>query len=319
MFGTVSVGWTQDVVRFHNGDILTGKVVARTDEIIRFEGSSCGLVELKIADIEEIRNKESKEVPVPAVLELPAEKKTTSPKTDKSPWSGQAGLSMAIRESNTLRDSGTTSVEQEESFESYRLYGNLIWKGKCNDLRWDWTYRYSRTDLRKNDDFLNLVQNYKHYFDWKNLFASVKTEYKRDFRRKVENEYLQTAEMGVNWFDSEYFKLTTSAGGGFHQSERLVYNSVTMSNEEETFSEPKLVLNESIRWQVIQSLALIQKYTHLSDFDNYQMLFSAGLENKLIHDLFLRVEYRLDRDTEYNQEDRIYTDRALLTSLLYKF
>ena len=45
----------------------------------------------------------------------------------------------------------------------------------------------------------------------------------------------------------------------------------------------------------------------------------AGLENKLIRDLFLRLEYRLDRDTEVFYNDRAYYDKALLTSLLYKF
>ena len=66
-------------------------------------------------------------------------------------------------------------------------------------------------------------------------------------------------------------------------------------------------------------LTLIQKYTHLGNLTNYHFIFMAGLENKLIRDLFLRLEYRLDRDTEVFYNDRAYYDKALLTSLLYKF
>ena len=70
---------------------------------------------------------------------------------------------------------------------------------------------------------------------------------------------------------------------------------------------------------MIDSLALFQKYTHLGNLDKYHFVFTSGLENKLIRDVFLRFEYRLDRDTDVDYDDNSYYDKALLTSLLYKF
>ena len=127
----------------------------------------------------------------------------------------------------------------------------------------------------------------------------------------MENEFLQTAEMGINWFKRPKFQFSTSAGAGYHTYERLqnVYSD----------SNTKFILDESIRWQMINSLTLFQKYTHLGNLEQYHFVFTSGLENKLIRDVFLRLEYRLDRDTEVNYNDKGYYDKALLTSLLYKF
>lgn len=317
----------QDTVVLHNGDILTGKILKQDAESVYFRSSAFGSVSLRTADISEIRihtpglgeitvpsdamveQKQEKAPTEKIVKKAPAAKKNPVAKK-KDPWSGQAGLAVAMRESNTLRRSGDTLREKNEEFESYRVYGNINWKGEQNRLRWDWTYRYSRTDIRKNDDYLNVTQKYQHDFSPK-YYASTKTLYQRDFRRGIEHEYLQTAELGIKWFDTPKFKFSTSAGGGYHKYERLkdIYSD----------ANAKFILDESIRWQMINSLTLFQKYTHLGSLDKYHLVFTTGLENKLIRDVFLRMEYRLDRDTEVDYDDRGYYDKALLTSLLYKF
>jgi hypothetical protein len=198
------------------------------------------------------------------------------------------------------------------------VYGNVDWKSEQNKLRWDWTYRYTRDETRKQDDYLNLTQQYSHAFS-KNYYATAKTMYQRDYRRQIENEYLQTAEIGINWFDASAFQFSTSAGGGYHAYDRTKQNWVTKTDETLSIEEPKFIFDQSMRWQVTDPLALIQKYTHLGNLTNYHFVFMAGLENKLIRDVFLRLEYRLDRDTEVFYDDRGYYDKALLTSLLYKF
>jgi hypothetical protein len=321
----------QDVIVFKNGDMLSGSIIKQDEENVRFQSDSFGAVNLPTKSIKEIKIdtpvlgkvsipakaivKQEPKAPTPAPPakqlasknKLPA-KKDPTPK--KSKWSGQAGLSIAMRESNTLRRSGDNLVERNQEFESYRAYGNVKWKGNKNDLKWDWTYRYSSTDLRKNDDFLNITQNYKHKFT-DTYFAGTKTLYQRDFRRGIENEYLQTAEFGIKWLDTPKLKFSTSVGAGFHQYNRI--------QDKYSDSEGKFVLDESLRWQMINSLTLFQKYTHLGNFDQYHFVFTSGLENKLIRDVFLRFEYRLDRDTEVNYDDNSYYDKALLTSLLYKF
>ncbi len=70
---------------------------------------------------------------------------------------------------------------------------------------------------------------------------------------------------------------------------------------------------------MINSMTLFQEYTHLGNLEKYHFVFSSGLENKLIRNIFLRLEYRLDRDTETSYDDRGYYDKALLTSLFYEF
>ncbi len=92
-----------------------------------------------------------------------------------------------------------------------------------------------------------------------------------------------------------------------------------MTGNPEKTSEPKFIFDESLEWTLVNSLTLFQKYTHLGDLENYHFIFSSGLENKLIRDLFLRLEYRIDSDTETAYDDNGYYDKALLTSLLYKF
>ena len=143
--------------------------------------------------------------------------------------------------------------------------------------------------------------------------------YQQDYRREIEHEYLQTAEMGIKWVSLKNFNLSTSIGGGYHRYDRITYNHATNADEVVTRNQPKFIFDESLRWQIISSLTLIQKYTHLGDLTDYHFVFTAGLENKLIRDVFLRLEYRLDRDTEVFYDDRGYYDKALLTSVLYKF
>ncbi|MEA2068087.1 MAG: DUF481 domain-containing protein [Verrucomicrobiota bacterium] len=335
-----TTGFAQDIVVLNNGDTLTGKILKQDAQQVYFKSSAFGSVSLNTRDISEVRitTEELGEIEVPAEALAPAEPQaepvvtpqvarenpTPPPQAEGQPkkpkqWTGQAGLAIAMRESNTLRRSADNVVEKQESFESYRIYGNVNWKGARNDLKWNWTYRYSRSDLRLNDDFLSLTQNYKHSFEDKNYFASAKTVYQRDYRRRIENEYLQTAEIGIKWFDRTKFQLSTSAGGGYHKYDRLVYNSSTQENENLAVSQPTFIFDEKLRWQLVNSLTLIQKYTHLGDLTNYHFIFSGGLENKLVRDLFLRLEYRIDRDTEVSYDDKGYYDKALLTSLLYKF
>jgi hypothetical protein len=323
--------FAQDTIVFKNGDALTGTILKQDAQHVYFKSPAFGSVSLSTKDISEIRIEDPTlgEVSIPAAVLAPeptapkskgsapakvSGKKGPNPKAkpkSKDAWSGQSGLSIAMRESNSLRRAGENLVEKNEEFESYRVYGNVKWKGDKNNLRWDWTYRYSRTDVRKNDDYLNITQNYQHNFTDK-YYATTKTLYQRDFRRGIEREYLQTAELGVKWINKPpKLTLTTSVGGGYHQYDRL--------DREFSNTDGKFILDQSLRWQLINSLTLFQKYTHLGSVKDYHQKFTSGLENKLIRDIFLRLEYRLDRDTDVNYDDRGYYDRALLTSLLYKF
>jgi hypothetical protein len=321
--------FAQDTILLNNGDILTGTILEQNVDSVYFKSSAFGSVSLQTKDIREIRFEtgELGEVVVPAetvtvalapaALDLsrfvgPLPAPSVPHTVIESKWSGQAGLSIAMRESTQSDMNGETGTEE---FETYRVYGNVDWKSEQNTLRWDWTYRYTRDEIRTQDDYLNLTQQYSHHFS-KSYFTTAKTMYQRDYRRRIENEFLQTAELGIKWFDADAFKFSTSAGGGYHAYERSTQNG---DDEMLSIEEPKFIFDQSLRWQVTDPLTLIQKYTHLGNLTNYHFVFIAGLENKLIRDLFLRLEYRLDRDTEVFYDDRGYYDKALLTSLLYKF
>jgi putative salt-induced outer membrane protein YdiY len=82
---------------------------------------------------------------------------------------------------------------------------------------------------------------------------------------------------------------------------------------------PKAVFNEKLRWQIIENLALFQSYSHQGDLNNYQFNFSGGIENRLIKELFIKIEYKIEEDTEVNYDDKGFYNRSLIVSLLQKF
>ena len=295
----------QDVIIFKNGDTISGKILKQDEVYVYFKSPAFSSVGLRKKDIAEIRTNTS-------TIDKPAEGTATPlPQItqDQSAWAGQAGLAIAMREKSYSNNGG---VYREEQYQTYRLYGHINWAGKKNSLRWNWNYRYSADEIRVRDDYFNLTQTYNHRLR-DGYYGEAKTMYQRDYNRRIENEYLQTAELGKEWFARPKFQFSTSVGGGYHQYER------NLSGESTEISEPKFIFDESLRWQMINSLTLFQKYTHLGNLEKYHFVFSSGLENKLIRNIFLRLEYRLDRDTETAYDDRGYYDKALLTSLFYEF
>lgn len=341
-----ATAFAQDTIVFKNGDVLTGTILKQDAKHVQFTSESFGAVNLNTSDIAEIRTKAApaaqtaemqpeaapteepvneKEAATPEaqstveLLEQMAEaarkatlqQASTAKTKPKAPskWTGQAGVSIAMREKT---DSNTTGVYKEEEFKTYRLYGHINWKGEKNNLKWNWTYRYSEDEAKKRDDYFNVTQKYNHTLKG-GYYAEAKTVYQYDYNRNIDNEFLQTAEIGKKWFQQSRFKISTSIGGGYHAYQR------NLPGETTRISEPKFIFDETLTWKLISSLELFQKYTHLGDFDEYHFIFSSGLENTLIRDLFLRLEYRIDRDTDTAYDDKGYYDKALLTSLLYKF
>lgn len=328
----------QDIIEFKNGDIITGRIIEKNTKHVHFKSAMLGPITLNTDDISKIQSPPQEKSELDSLLDSMASSKINSTtqqpnmprplviakqillpapapqKKRKKHWSGQTGLSIAIRET-TQEDPNSY---YQDDIGVYNFYGHIDWKGEQNKFRWKWTYRYSEDEDEKRDDYLNLSQNYTYTFKTHTyLFASAKTEYQRNYKRLIENEYLQTAEFGINWFKkNSKVNLKTAMGGGYHQYDRFTNQDRTTLN---SYNKPKLNFNEKFSWNLVNSLKLIQSYAHLGDFNKYHFNFSAGLENKLINELFVRIEYKIDKDNDFNSEDRIYTDKALLTSLLYKF
>ncbi len=307
--------FAKDIVVLKNGDTLTGTILKQDAVHVYFKSESFGSVSLSTRDIAELRIETEELGEVVVLAEAIAASEPAPPKAaaaapppdapKKKQWSGQAGLAIAMREQTQSNSNGTY---REEKFEVYRIYGNLNWKGEKNGLRWNWAYRYSEDEDRVRDNYLNVTQKYNHNLK-SGYYTEAKTVYQRDYNRDIQNEFLQTAEIGKKWFQRSKFKFSTSVGAGYHQFER----------DELVTKEPKFIFDEALEWKMINSLTLFQKYTHLGDLEKYHFIFSSGMENKLIRDVFLRLEYRLDRDTETSYDNKGYYDKALLTSLLYKF
>lgn len=300
----------QDVLVFKNGDVLRGTILKQDEKTLVFSSGSVGSVTLHRSDIAEIRSDEAGASPATSIPEAVSAAQTdVQPAEAPKQWTGQAGLAMALREKT---DSNDTGVYNDDEFKSYRLYGNVNWTGEKNTLKWNWTYRYSEDETKKRDDYLNITQKYNRSIK-RGFYTEAKTVYQSDYNRGIDNEYLQTAEIGKTWYQQPRFKFSTSFGGGYHIYER------NLPGENVRTGEPKFIFDESLEWTLINSLTLFQKYTHLGDLDAYHFVFSSGLENRLIQNLFLRMEYRIDRDTDTTYDGKGYYDKALLTSLLYKF
>ncbi len=308
--------FAQDTVVFKNGDILTGKIIEQTETTLLFKSASFGTVELQKNSITKITPEEEK-APQPTPKPVaPQKAPKKAPAKAKSPWSGQAGVQIAVRERSNLDENGDSTSTDE--FESYKVYGHVKWAQKKNSLKWSWTYRYSETDGVLKDDYFNLTQDYRRTISPR-YFANAKTMYQRDVKRNVENEYLQTAALGVKWLDRKTLKLSSSSGIAYHQYE--------IAQSDTDVDEGTFIFDESFRWTVIDSLTLFQKFTHLGDLESYHWVFTSGVENKLIHNLFVKMEYKIDKDTgvkysnsgSYTGSSKNYYDKALLTSILYKF
>ena len=112
---------------------------------------------------------------------------------------------------------------------------------------------------------------------------------------------------------------STSVGVAYHRYLRTVVNSDNAENIDRDVELPKGVFTENFRWEIIDDLALIQQYKHQGDLSNYQFSFKAGVENKMISNLFLKLEYKIEEDTEVSYDDKGYYNRSLLASIVYKF
>jgi hypothetical protein len=226
-------------------------------------------------------------------------------------WSGRAEIALSLEERSNIDNNGKKSSPQK--YDLYKVHGQLGWKKSQHDLKWSSTYRYRKSEIRIIDDFFNLSQDYRNNLS-DTYYAKASSLYQEDYAREIDQEFLQSAELGITWYDTKKFKLTTSAGGAYHQFDRT-----SNSSRGSSAGEGKFIFDQTMRWQVIDSLAFTQSLNHLGNLDNYRFIFRAGVENKLVYDLFFKLEYRLDRDTDTTYRSRGYEERRLISSLFYKF
>lgn len=323
-----------DTVIFSNGDVLTGTVLEQNSTGVRLKSAVLGEIYLPLDSIQEVVLSPSAKVDnaPEKIVQMVDPEPVSVEKGDKSDgvaekeswkWSGKAGIGFTMQESQSThrRKDGSLSESEMMEYSIFNLYGTLATIKNKNSFKWDWAYRYKESDIRKYDDFLELEQVYRHDLSRK-YFARAKTSYRQDYLRGIDQERVQTAELGFKLFDTPTFKFGTSGGAAVQYYERdIVEYTDTRQEVPGEYSETngKFVFEQTMKWQLNDMFSLHENYTHLGNFDKYHLVFEGGLENKLIDDLFIRLTYRLNRDTDVMFDDRAYYKKELLTSLFYKF
>ena len=291
-----------ETINFKNGDKISGTVVDRTNDLIVLNNEFVGIIKIPSNQI----------------------KKQINTTKKKTPWSGQISASVLTRDSNTLQKKyNDTVTEKSQLIDDIKLQAQTSYKKENYELKWASKYRFYRTDILGNiriiDDLFNISQEYKFLFSEKSYYFFSRSLYQQDYRRAIDHEFLQTAEIGFDIIKERNMTFSTSIGIAYHRYLRTIVNSTNSENIDRDVELPKGVFTENFRWEIIDDLALIQQYKHQGDFSNYQFSFKAGVENKMISNLFLKLEYKIEEDTEVSYDDKGYYNRSLLASVVYKF
>jgi len=291
-----------ETINFKNGDKISGTIVDSTNDLIVLNNEFIGIIKIPSNQI----------------------KKEIITKKKKTPWSGQVSASVLTRDSNTLQKKyDDTVTEKSQLIDDVKLQLQTSYKKESYEFKWTSKYRFYRTDILGNiriiDDLFNISQEYKYLFSEKSYYFFSRSLYQQDYRRAIDHEFLQTAEIGLDIIKKRNMTLSTSIGIAYHRYLRTIVNSTNAENIDRDVELPKGVFTENFRWEIIDDLALIQQYKHQGDFSNYQFSFKAGVENKMISNLFLKLEYKIEEDTEVSYDDKGYYNRSLLASIVYKF
>jgi hypothetical protein len=306
---TCSLSAIAETIVFKNGDKLSGQIIEQNTTNLTFQAPAFGSVNLDRNAIAEIL------ADTPPAEQSPPPQKTGVTATGGK-WSGDTSISITFRESSNLDENG--QITDVYKWEYYNLGASLRWKSGKNLFDWSSRYRYTQRNEDVHDDFFNLTQQYTYNFS-PTYFARIKTLYQEDYRRKIKREQLQTAELGVNWINTEKLKLATSAGAAYHSYTRTDRSIAAGTNGPFSFSGGKFSFDQSFRWQANGTVALFEQFTHLGDLTAYHRFFKGGIESKLVKNLILQLAYSIERETDIAYDDRAYYDTKMLTSLRYKF
>ena len=304
-----SLSAVAETVVFKNGDKVSGQITEQNTTNVTLQTTAFGSVNLDRNAIAEILTDA-----VPSKNNPPPKKAAGASTGGK--WSGNTSVSITFRESSKLDENG--QITDVYKWEYYNLGASLQWKSGKNLFNWSSRYRYTQRNEGLHDDYFNLTQIYTYNFS-PTYYARIKTLYQEDYRRKIEHEQLQTAELGVNWINTEKLKLATSAGAAYHNYTRTDGAIPAGETDPHTFSGGKFSFDQSFRWQANGTVALFEQFTHLGDLTAYHRFFKGGIESKLVKNIILQLAYSIERETDLSYDDRAYYDTKMLTSLRYNF
>ena len=291
-----------ETINFKNGDKISGTVVDRTNDLIVLNNEFIGIVKIPSNHTKKANKYNKKE--------------------NSLVWSSKR-FCFNSRQQYFTKKYNDTVTEKSQLIDDIKLQVQTSYKKENYELKWASKYRFYRTDILGNirviDDLFNISQEYKYLFSEKSYYFFSRSLYQQDYRRAIDHEFLQTAEIGFDIIKERNMTFSTSIGIAYHRYLRTIVNSTNSENIDRDVELPKGVFTENFRWEIIDDLALIQQYKHQGDFSNYQFSFKAGVENKMISNLFLKLEYKIEEDTEVSYDDKGYYNRSLLASIVYKF
>ena len=182
-----------ETINFKNGDKISGTVVDRTNDLIVLNNEFVGIIKIPSNQI----------------------KKQINTTKKKTPWSGQISASVLTRDSNTLQKKyNDTVTEKSQLIDDIKLQAQTSYKKENYELKWASKYRFYRTDILGNiriiDDLFNISQEYKFLFSEKSYYFFSRSLYQQDYRRAIDHEFLQTAEIGFDIIKERNMIFSTS-------------------------------------------------------------------------------------------------------------
>jgi len=251
--------------------------------------------------------------PVPTARPAPAPKKAPpAPAKKPKKWSGDIGVSYNKRKAEYERRSGNTIRRRTDDIESFRGNFRVQWKSTPHELEWRGSYVYATNEelrYKKSSDNYSLSQQYRFALSPR-FFLQTKSSYESDFLRDVDDDFWQSAGLGWHLLKNDRFSLTVVPGAAWHYLDQ---------KEEPIQREFVPALDQNAEWKITKDFSLFEEFNHLGDFNRYKYKLSAGLDNRLIKNFFIRFEYRYEFDTFVEKNSEPFMQRQVITSLRYRF
>lgn len=304
------------VVVLSNGDRLKGAVVREEGATIHFRSDVLGELTLKKNQVKQIIRPAAQNAPAPA---KPAAEKAPAPKpppakaakaAPKKPkrWSGNVGVALNTQHAEYERRTGAGLRRQERDTDYLRLTARVGWDRDEHHLDWNVSYVYSLLNERKNNDLYSLSQQYRYDLTdrW---FGQSETSYEHDYLRVLSAELEQFTGIGWVAVTEPTFNLELVPGVSYYYRDQ--------ADERTEGVVPGF--QQNLTSKVSKQLTLFQGFNYSGFSDQYYYAFNAGLDNRLVKNLFLRLEYKYEVDAYVDEGNDPFIQRQLISSIHYRF
>lgn len=327
VFGSLWVN-ANTVLVLSNGDRLKGSAAREENGVVHFKSDVLGEMKLQKKQVKQIITPSAKAAPAqPKPAVVPVAKKEPvepAPKTaavkappkkvakaqPKKPkrWSGNVGVSVNQRHAEYEQRAGANLRRYERDTDYLRMTSKVKWDKEKHHLEWNGSYVYSMQNEKKNADLYNLNQRYRCDLtdEW---FGQSETSYEHNYLRILSKEVQQFS--GIGWYPVKTPKLTLDLVPGVN------YYYRDQADESSEGVTPGF--QQNLTSKVSKDLTLFQGFAYTGYSDQYYYKFNAGLNNRLIKNLSLRLEYKYEVDANVDEGTDPFTQRQLVSSIQYRF